>query len=77
MTGHASTSREAEGKPPRYRCTVCGQYPLITKEGTLRNHTYPWFHSQSGDPCPGGGCQVRPLEGQQALDLSDQGESSQ
>lgn len=39
----------------RHQCPVCGKHPTITKGGLLHNHTYPWYHSQSGQPCPGSG----------------------
>jgi hypothetical protein len=56
------------GKPARYRCPVCHQYPTLTTSGALRGHTYPWHHSQSGDHCPGSGTQVTPLSGQTSLE---------
>lgn len=57
----------------RIRCAVCHQYPTLTKGGALKNHSYPWYHSQAGTPCPGSGSQVTPLAGQLALDeLADE-----
>lgn len=61
----------------RARCQICGRYPTLTKQGALRNHDYPWPHSQEGTPCPGSGAQVLPQPGQLTLDTSDQGDSSQ
>ena len=54
--------------PTRFRCPVCGKHPTLTQTGALRTHTYPWYHSQSGDPCPGSGTQATPLEGQTSLE---------
>jgi hypothetical protein len=51
----------------RVRCPVCSLYPKLTKDGALRNHHYPWYHSQSGQHCPGSGTQITSLPGQ--LDL--------
>lgn len=61
----------------RHRCGVCAQYPKLTKDGKLRNHNYPWYHSQSGTPCPGSGSQALAPPGQLRLDTSDQGDTSQ
>lgn len=62
----------------RARCGVCNQWPHLTEGGALRKHTYPWYHSQNGQPCPGSGSQIRPLPGQLELgEPSDQGDTSQ
>lgn len=60
----------------RVRCPVCAQYPKLTKEGALRNHTYPWYNARSGEPCPGSGTQIRPLPGQLGLEELDETLSS-
>lgn len=64
-------------QPDRVRCAVCGRYPTLTKTGAIHNHAYPWPHSQEGQPCPGSGTQITPLEGQTSLeDLCDEPSSA-
>lgn len=53
----------------RVRCPECGQFPTLTNEGALRNHSYPWAHPQHGQNCLGSGIQVAPLPGQTSLDV--------
>lgn len=64
--------------PSRVRCPVCGQYPTLTKHGSLRGHNYPWYHSRTGEHCPGSDKQVTPLEGQTSLeDICDDSSSQE
>jgi len=53
----------------RVRCLICSQWPKLDQKGRIRSHTYPWYHSQHGTPCPGSGNQIVPLPGQTTLEI--------
>ena len=64
---HDPSGQPGRDQPDRFRCPVCSQYPKLNTAGQLRGHKYPWYHSRSGEYCPGSGTQVSALPGQLAL----------